>query len=586
MRVTNFMIHNNSLNNIHRNMRNLARIYEQTTSQKNIVRPSQDPLIASRSLRFRTQLSNIEQFQQNVESGNAWMNVTEASFFNLVRGDANGSIFSGIQDRLLAAANRPVGALDDILVYFTEIENLMRQIGLEMNQTYAGRFVFAGWRTDQPPVLMRDMNDESHVITQHFNVRDIEHTYSFQRFPGGQGAVYPANEVGLPYHRRVAILKLPFRQSPADGNRPATGLTFGMGDTPAANVPPWTGEHSLMVRNPQFDPDIPPDPITNPEYIDLPNEVPRLGVFGPDGEPLEVTIIDDSDPNNPIETEVPVRMIRLNSSDIYAFRPDPDAIHYIYDTGELVLGSAVVEQFEDGITFRYQVDNLREGDLNPFVYFDTWSTVQRVNPTVPHIPNAALAPGNLQNAPPPNSHHWPRDPRQQIFYEFNVGSPIQVNSLAWEVYSANMFADLRRLMEFANNINRPDRRELAQIYGPGGRGYTGDALEDAITRHISDENAIIHSVLHNRINNMIRLMDEHVVDAAREHTSLGVRMRRVEMIQMRLEQDEGNITKLKSENEDVDMVAALTRQSIAEASFQGALRVIATSIELSLVQFV
>jgi flagellin-like hook-associated protein FlgL len=74
--------------------------------------------------------------------------------------------------------------------------------------------------------------------------------------------------------------------------------------------------------------------------------------------------------------------------------------------------------------------------------------------------------------------------------------------------------------------------------------------------------------------------------ATGEHTNLGNRMRRVEMFEVRLEQDEGNYFKLMSENEDVDMTMAITRQAIAEAAFQGALRIIANNVQLSLVNFV
>lgn len=528
-------------------MRHLARLYEQTTSTKVITRPSQDPLIASRSLRFRSRLSGIEQHQRNVESGHAWMNVTEAAFMNLVRGEY--SIFAEIKDELLRADDS--GAFEDKLIMLTAVRNLMHQIGLDMNQTYAGRFVFSGWQTEQPPILMRDqVPSVNHVITQTLNIQDIEQTLAFQRI----GTEMP---VSLPVH----ILKLPFSDSNLHGAPSSRNLSFGT-ELPAVDPPgfavasfPTTAAIDAAV----------PRPISM-----------DLGIFHPDG----VTPFG----RDVGGVHVPFTIMRVDPGVAGAFAPAPDAIHYIPETGELVLGSEAVAAFRDGMVFRYHVSNLREGDLNPWVYFDTFSSVDRIDTNVPSDPNSA--PIRL----PGVSNHWPSAERQPILYEFNHGSPVQVNSKAKNVYTAQLFADLQRLIDFAFAMTPPDRRELEVLYSTpiaqGGLGLTGQYLINHVDRRMADEEALSRYVLNNRIDNMLRLMDRHTTEVSREHTDLGNRMRRVEMFEIRLEQDEGNITQLKSENEDVDMTWALIQQSIGEAAFQGALRVIANNVQLSLVQFV
>ena len=512
MRVTNLMTHNTSLANINRNMRHLQRLYEQTTSGKIISRPSQDPLISSRSLRFRSQISNIEQHQRNVESGHAWMNVTEAAFFNLLRGggggDGNPAIFTSIKDELLNAASDH-STLEDKLIMLTHVENLMEQIGLEMNQTLGGRFVFAGWRTNQPPVLMANMPGESHVITQTLNVQDIEQTYSFRRPVPPFSATNP---MGLPETNRVNILKLPF----ADRN-----LSFGASTVPGA---------------------------------------PVLGIFSSTGTP------------------VPFNIESRSETDADVFSPGPDDIFYVQETGELVLGSNVLAAFEEGgvfengISLRYQVSDLQAGDLNPFVYFDTVSTVHRVSPAVDGV-----------------SNHWPFEADQTIRYQFNHGSPTHVNSLATNIFTDTMFADLRRLISFANSLTPSNHWELEELYSsppPHGQGLSGQELENAVSQSLAQEYALIRSVLYDRINNMIDRMDRYTIEATREHTHLGSRMHRVGMFELRLEQDELNYTRLMSNNEDVDVFFALMQQSAAEFSFQEAIRVIANSVQLSLLQFI
>lgn len=532
MRVTNFMTHNHSLNNIHRNMRHLQRLYEQTTSTKVISRPSQDPLIASRSLRFRTRLAGVEQHLMNVESGHAWMNVTESAIFNLVRGED--SLHSRILDEVTRALNDP-NPQSAKLVMMTNLENLKRQIGLEMNQTMGGRFVFSGWRTGEPPVLNRPQRDGDypvyHVITQTFNIRDIEETRFFQRL----------NPTDMPNHGTVTILKLPYRHNP---NVPSAG----MGPTLS-----FTASHTL--------------PGT---VLPIPN-APPLGIFESDGV-TPLTVIDSGG------IPIPVDILPRTMADPDVFVPGPAGheIFYVAETGELILGEYVAAQFHDGIQIRYQVSNLQEGDLNPWVYFDTWSSVPRVDSSVP---------GHTPPAPPPFNHHWPMMP-QPIYYQFSHGSPVQVNAEARNVFTAQMYADLRRMVDFARSLTPPDRREIEYYYRHT-HNKEGHELNFAVDKRISDENNIIRYGMHNRLNNLLRLLNtQHTLDATREHTKLGNRMSRVEMFEIRLEQDEGNYTRLMSENEDVDMTWAIIQQSIAEAAFQGALRVIANNVQLSLVHFV
>ena len=59
MRITNNMMLNNSMNNINGNKINVNNMNNQMSSQKKIQRPSENPVIAIRSLRLRSDLSEI-----------------------------------------------------------------------------------------------------------------------------------------------------------------------------------------------------------------------------------------------------------------------------------------------------------------------------------------------------------------------------------------------------------------------------------------------------------------------------------------------------------------------------------------------
>ena len=66
MRITNNIILHNTTGNINGNKVNVNNLNNQMTSQKKIQRPSENPVIAVRSLRLRTTLSEIDQYYEKI----------------------------------------------------------------------------------------------------------------------------------------------------------------------------------------------------------------------------------------------------------------------------------------------------------------------------------------------------------------------------------------------------------------------------------------------------------------------------------------------------------------------------------------
>ena len=85
---------------------------------------------------------------------------------------------------------------------------------------------------------------------------------------------------------------------------------------------------------------------------------------------------------------------------------------------------------------------------------------------------------------------------------------------------------------------------------------------------------------------MIEFTERHVSQASTEHTRLGTRMARLDLLHVRLEENEVAFTALLSENEDTDVPSAIIRKSNAEAAFRDALRAIAMTTQLSLADFI
>ena len=84
MRITNNIILHNTTGNINGNKVNVNNLNNQMTSQKKIQRPSENPVIAVRSLRLRTTLSEIDQYyENNIPDAESWMKVTETALANM-----------------------------------------------------------------------------------------------------------------------------------------------------------------------------------------------------------------------------------------------------------------------------------------------------------------------------------------------------------------------------------------------------------------------------------------------------------------------------------------------------------------------
>lgn len=201
MRVTQSMISNGMLLNMNRNATIVNKLYNQISTGKKIQFPSDNPILASRALKFRTNISETEQYLKNVAQGTSWMEVTEAAYNNI------NNIMSSIRELSERGASDTM-TFEDRQKLTSDIASLVEQIGLEMNVSYAGRYVFSGYRTDQPPVFTEDNGNLSYEITQYFSHEDIQLTKAYTQnlaSPAGQSTVKDVAVVKLAYKNLVNL---------------------------------------------------------------------------------------------------------------------------------------------------------------------------------------------------------------------------------------------------------------------------------------------------------------------------------------------------------------------------------------------
>jgi len=142
MRITNNMLIDNMMANLNRNLNRVSNYQNQLSTGKKISLPSDDPIIASRALKLRTDVAEIQQFKRNVNDATSWMEITETTLKQI------GDVMQRIRELTVDVSNG-TKTQDDMDKTKVEIEQLKTQLINLANTTYSGRYIFSGFKTDK-----------------------------------------------------------------------------------------------------------------------------------------------------------------------------------------------------------------------------------------------------------------------------------------------------------------------------------------------------------------------------------------------------------------------------------------------------
>ena len=142
MRVTNQMVTSSSLRNMQKSMQRVSKLNQQVTTHKKISAPSEDPVIAIRALKLRTTVDQLDQYKsKNIKDALSWLGTTQDSIEN---------VYQRLQDVYYYCEQ---GATDtfqtkDRNTIINELYALKDAIYREGGSTYAGRYLFSGYKTE------------------------------------------------------------------------------------------------------------------------------------------------------------------------------------------------------------------------------------------------------------------------------------------------------------------------------------------------------------------------------------------------------------------------------------------------------
>lgn len=145
MRVTNNMLISNMMRNLNSTLKRMQRVHNQMSSGKRFSMPSEDPVGVARSLKLRADLNENRQFKKNAEDALSWLETTENALMQIKE------VLQRVREQAVQGANGVLSP-EDCQKIAEEVVQLRNQLVSIGNSTYAGKHVFAGYKTNQAPV--------------------------------------------------------------------------------------------------------------------------------------------------------------------------------------------------------------------------------------------------------------------------------------------------------------------------------------------------------------------------------------------------------------------------------------------------
>ena len=549
MRITAKIMQNNSLSNINVNKTLQDKLNTQMATEKKINRPSDDPVVAIRALRLRTNVSQVTQYySKNSPDAESWLKVTE---------DALSTVSSVITDMIhqcTKGANENLTSSDrnTILDALKELRNEVYATG---NADYAGRSIFTGYRTESTLKFIAD-TQKTYSITEHITAADIDTITHVTT--GELNSINEANYSDTEFKDIVeqdinaeSVYRIRLSYSDVDDL-----LNYKQVDTDGDGVVDTATAPTLM----NYDADA-------GEYVPLEVDTDGDGVV--DAAMSAITVASVNDNPSPYESV-----------------PENGAI-LIKETGELLLGQNVYNSLmskkdnintvfdESSILVSYQKTNWEKDDLKPEHYF-TCTDMTSDDPAEYVTYNAAyIIPGE-------------EVAKQVIEYDIGMNQSIRVNTTADEVFRHAIGRDvddlvnaLQDVVDMENTVSRLETMVKDEKYNDTERSMIQKQL-DAANKAFTELSEKAQKMFEAGITKM----QGHLDTANLAVTNCGTRSKTLELITTRLMSQKTNFETLESENENVDITEVAIQLSSAELTYEAALMATGKIMQTSLMDYI
>lgn len=529
MRVTNLMMNSNMLNSINRNKEDMSKKFDQYATGQKIQRPSEDPVVAVRSLKYRSQLTQLEQYyKKNIPDATSWMDITESALDNI------NSLLTSMNEYCVYGSTDTLEVENRNSIAET-LEQFKEQIYQCLNTDYAGRYVFAGYRTDTPLLYTEKTIDTTYTITEPLTKNDID---------------------------RISYV--------------AGGATYVEGNTADEyasidNTPKLLETYRIRLAYGST------DNLEQLTYTDENGTVQSLY----DGTTGTVAGFTFSEINS------------TDSDDPYTVKDNE--IRFIKDTGEIILGNDAFKALNGStsINVEYKKTNFDEGDLKPQFYYDCSATTYEMDSTGNYVLDAS---GN-RIAEKTVDYKAPSE--QNIYYEINFGQNLKVNTMANETLDTTIAREIDEILASITDVQAVEEKLAnVELMLEDTSRTDLDALEK-LKEQIETELVLKNTVMQEKFGKGITTTktvqdgETYITESGETKqrgvsiaaTSLGSRYTRLKLTEDRLLDQRTSFTELLSSNESVELEEAVINYNSALVTYNASLSATGKVAQITLLDF-
>jgi flagellar hook-associated protein 3 FlgL len=145
MRIADKMNYDQVKSNLAKNRSEMADLQNQAATQKRVVKPSDDPLAATRILQARTEIGSGQQFLKSVAQARTFLEYSEQSLAELTE------VVNRAKELAISQANDASSNKESRQATASEIDQLFSQAVQVGNRKLGDRFLFGGFKTTRPP---------------------------------------------------------------------------------------------------------------------------------------------------------------------------------------------------------------------------------------------------------------------------------------------------------------------------------------------------------------------------------------------------------------------------------------------------
>ena len=524
MRITTKVIQNNSLTNINTNKLLQDKLSQQMSTEKKVSRPSDDPIVAIRALRLRTNVNQVTQYyEKNVPDAESWLEVTESALSSM------GEVVTDMIAQCTKGSNEDLTTGDRETI-LTALKALRDEVYSTGNADYAGRFIFTGYRTDTP-LTFGKTTDQEYTITEQVDKSKLD-TITYV----DSGCLLDINE----------------------SNYKKTDAADPMKDY--ANVKEQQVERSEIYR-------------MRLSYDDVKELASGTDIAG-------IQLWDKNQKKFvSAATGYEVASIYSNPNPYEGMAGKADAVVLVKETGELLLGKNVYDKLmattddptttvnEAEIRLNYKKTSWEETDLRPEHYFACSS--EGINYNQDYLKGIS------------------DEEKQTIEYDVGLNQTIRVNTTADEVFTHDISRDVEdmiKTMEDTVAMQKQVEKFKKMIESDPHNEDVGiwkeqlAAMEKAFT--------FLNEKTQQMFETGITKMQKHLDAVNFAVTENGTRGQKLELISNRLMSQKTNFETLRSENEDIDITEVAIKLSSAELTYSSALMATGKVLQNNLMNFI